>query len=212
MGRVEVAGPPKGGVWAKTFHKSAAAVLVIEGCAADRGGGLFTRDSTVISTQHAHVNKCSARSYGGCFNAGGALRFAGPLMLSDCVAEGAGGGMASVTLYADHPIACDGCAAPTAALAQVGGGHSSLAEVQIRSRSGSAATSAIVGVAGSVIQVKTLDCRKAPGCRVEAPRVQVAQLLCPRGEGRQSLADGDEVQCQTCPEGHARLEAGELPA
>ena len=213
MGRVDVTGPPKGGVWAAVFHKSAAAVLVIEGCVAERGGGLFTSDSTVVAADQTQIGNCSAASYGGCFNAGGALRFEGALVLTNCTAKGAGGGMYSPTLVATQPITCDGCAAPTAALAQVFQGNSSLAAVAvtIRSRS-SGVTSLIVGEAGSVVEVGALDCREAPLCLVQAPQVQVARLLCQRGEGRQSLADGDEVQCQTCPEGHTRLEAGGLAA
>ena len=48
---------------------------------------------------------------------------------------------------------------------------------------------------------------KYPVALLAVAKMQLAQLLCQRGESRQSLADGDGAACRECPTGEIRLVA-----
>ena len=53
---------------------------------------------------------------------------------------------------------------------------------------------------------------EAPGCILQAQQANVSQLLCSRGEGRESFAEQDGLQCKPCAEGRTRLEQNRADA
>ena len=155
-----------------------------------------------------HVSNCSAASHGGCVYVKARAELAAPLSLIGCIAKGTGGGIYAQGKLGSPQISCTDCHAPTSACFHLESGEASIESLILRSRSllGPASPSIIVATGhDAVVTLGTADCREVPGCTLPVAQMQLARLLCQRGESRQSLADG--TACRECPAGQIRLVA-----
>jgi len=155
------------------------------------------------------VFNCSATSHGGCFYVEAGAEFAAPLHLRSCNAEGTGGAIyAQGILLGRQQINCSHCNAPTAGCLQLESGEAHIDTMTLQSSSSLLpASSTVAAGANANVTLGRMDCRQVPGCTLAVAKMQLAQLLCQRGESRQSLADGDGAACRECPTGEIRLVA-----
>ncbi|CAE7810150.1 unnamed protein product [Symbiodinium necroappetens] len=158
-----------------------------------------------------HVFNCSAASRGGCVYVKAGAELAAPLSLRDCKAKGTGGAIYAQRKLVSQQISCTHCHAPTSGCLHLESGEANIESLMLRSVSRLVPVSPSIVAAGddAVVKLGRVDCREAPGCTLAVAQMQLARLLCQRGESRQSLADDDGTgtTCRECPTGQIRLVA-----
>ena len=160
--------------------------------------------------QQLHVSSCSATSHGGCFYVKEGAEFTTPLLLRGCKAKGAGGAIyLQQGSLVGKQIICSQCHSPTSGCLHLEDGQASIGSLLLDSGSRLVPESTNIVAAGDDANVTLgrADCRKVPGCTFAVAQMQLARLLCQRGESRQFLPDGDGTACKECPTGNIRLVA-----
>jgi len=184
------------------------ATLTIGDSQADRGGGILT---TWIhnKARRLQVFNCSAASHGGCVYVRDGAELAAPLSLRGCKAKGTGGAIYAQGKLVSQQISCTHCHAPTSACLHLESGEANIASLMLHSGSSLVPASPNVIAAGdeAVVTLDRVDCSEVPGCTLAVAQMQLARLLCQRGESRQSLADDDGTACRECATGQIRLGA-----
>ncbi|CAE7249743.1 MSH1 [Symbiodinium sp. CCMP2592] len=183
------------------------AMLTIRDSQADKGGGVFA-DWITNKAQQLQVSTCSAMSSGGCFYIKDGAEFTAPLLLRDCDAKGTGGAIYAQRKLVAQQINCSRCNAPTSGFLQLESGSASIGSLTLQSSSSlPPASSTVAAGANATVTLGTVDCRQEPGCALVVSRMQLAQLLCHRGESLHTLADDDGAACRECPTNEVRLVA-----
>ena len=169
----------------------------------------FVRMAWCGEARGLHVFNCSAASHGGCVYVKARAELAAPLSLSGCTAKGTGGGIYAQGKLVAPQISCSHCHATTSGCLHIESGEASIESLMLHSGSGLVPASPSLVAAGDDANVTlgTVDCREAPSCTLAVAPMQLAGLLCQRGESRQSLADNDGTACRECPTGQIRLGA-----
>ncbi|CAE7879687.1 unnamed protein product, partial [Symbiodinium necroappetens] len=184
------------------------ATLTIRDSKADKGGGIMT---TWIHSKapRLHMFNCSAASLGGCVYVQAGAELAAPLSLRGCKAKGTGGAIYAQRKLVAPQISCTHCHAPTSGCFHLESGEANIASLMLHSGSKfvPASPNAIAAGDDAVVKLGRVDCREAPRCILAVAQMQLARLLCQRGESRQSLADDDGIACQECATGQIRLGA-----
>ncbi|CAE6938127.1 unnamed protein product [Symbiodinium sp. CCMP2592] len=194
-----------GGIFSTNITIEESATLSIRDSTASRGGGIFANWVTNKAKQ-LNVSNCSAEHRGGCFYLEGGGEFAAPLLLRDCEAGGMGGAIFAQGMLVTQQIHCSRCTAPIAGYLHFDHGRARMGDVMLDggSRLLSASPIAAAG-ANANVTLGRVDCREVPGCTLAVEHLNLASLLCQRGESRQLLADGTGEECRACPAGEIRL-------